>query len=74
MKRELLELDSVNSSLLDEFLQTEGLKDLMWIQDVKHKRYQQASENLWDLAQTERGIKEQSVCFETYTYFNLFTI
>ena len=62
MKRELLELDSVNSALLDEFLQKEDLKDLMWIQDVKHKRYQQASANLWELAQAERGMKEQSVC------------
>ena len=57
----MLELDCINSALLDEFLEKEDLKELIWIQDIKHKRYHRASETLWDLAQNERGIKKQSV-------------
>ncbi|KAJ2997023.1 hypothetical protein HDV02_005967 [Globomyces sp. JEL0801] len=49
------------SAYLDEFLDQPELAYLMWVQDLKMKRYGNASKGLWELAEKNRGIDNQQL-------------
>lgn len=59
--KELLEQDSVNSTYLQEFLRSNQLLHLSWIQDFSHGRFSDSFQTLWQLAEKSRGVKEQKV-------------
>lgn len=61
--QELMKQEEKQPAYLYEFLKTEGLGYLAWLQDIKNDRYLDASKSLYSIADSETMLKKQSLSY-----------